>query len=66
MNVNLTLTVDEVNYILGALGNRPFAEVQQLIFKIKQDAESQLTPAPAQEVAPETSAAPDSPDAPAS
>ena len=66
MNVTLSLTVDEVNYILQALGQRPFAEVQQLIFKIKQDAESQLTPAPTPEVAPETAAAPDSPDAPAS
>ena len=46
MNVTLSLTVDEVNYILGALGQCPFAEVLQLIFKIKQDAESQLTPAP--------------------
>jgi hypothetical protein len=46
MNVTLSLTVDEINYILGALGQRPFAEVQQLIFKIKQDAESQLATAP--------------------
>ena len=66
MNVNLTLTVEEINYILGALGQRPFAEVQQLIFKIKQDAESQLATAPTPEVAPETAAAPDSPDTPAS
>jgi hypothetical protein len=59
MNVTITLTVDEVNYILGALGAKPFAEVQQLIFKIKQDAESQLAPAAAPE-------APTTVDAPAS
>jgi len=59
MNVTLSLTVDEVNYILQALGQRPFAEVQSLIFKIKQDAESQLATAPAQE-------APTTVDAPAS
>jgi len=57
--VTLSLTVDEVNYILQALGQRPFAEVQSLIFKIKQDAESQLATAPAQE-------APTTVDAPAS
>ena len=57
MNVTLSLTVDEVNYILQALGQRPFAEVQSLIFKIKQDAESQLATAPAQE-APTTVDAP--------
>jgi hypothetical protein len=56
MNVTLSLTVDEVNYILGALGSRPFAEVQQLIFKIKHDAEGQLT-APT----PEATATPDAP-----
>ena len=61
MNVTLTLTVDEVNYILGALGSRPFAEVQQLIFKIKQDAEGQLAAAPAPALAPEATATPDAP-----
>ena len=59
MNVTLSLTVDEVNYILQALGQRPFAEVQSLIFKIKQDAESQLATAPAS--APEATATPDAP-----
>ena len=42
--VTLTFTVDEVNYMLAALGARPFSEVQSLIFKIKTDAESQLAP----------------------
>jgi len=59
MNVTLSLTVDEVNYILQALGQRPFAEVQSLIFKIKQDAESQLATAPAS--SPEATATPDAP-----
>jgi len=63
MNVTLSLTVDEVNYILGALGQRPFAEVQQLIFKIKQDAESQLTAAPAPSPVSEASTTPDAPSA---
>jgi len=49
MNVTITLTIDEANYVLGALGARPFAEVADLIFKIKKDAESQINPAPAPE-----------------
>jgi len=44
MTVTLTFTVDEVNYMLSALGARPFSEVQSLIFKIKTDAEAQLAP----------------------
>ena len=47
MNVTITLTVEEANYVLAALGARPFAEVADLIFKIKKDAESQINPAPA-------------------
>lgn len=61
MSVTLSLTVDEVNYILQALGQRPFAEVQSLIFKIKQDAESQLAAAAAPASAPEATATPDAP-----
>ena len=45
MNVNLTLTVEEVNYILNCLGSRPFAEVQALINKIKADGDAQLASA---------------------
>jgi hypothetical protein len=63
MNITLSLTVDEVNYILSALGSRPFAEVQNLIFNIKQQGEAQIKPdAPVQAV---TDAAA-TPDAPAS
>ena len=42
MNITFTLTIDEANYILGALGQRPFAEVADLIAKLKKDAEDQL------------------------
>ena len=42
MTITLTLTIDEANYVLGALGQRPFAEVADLIAKIKKDAEDQL------------------------
>lgn len=44
MELKLTLTVDECNYVLQALGTRPFAEVNALILKIKAEAESQLAP----------------------
>ena len=46
MNITFTLTIDEANYILGALGQRPFAEVADLIAKLKKDAEDQLKAAP--------------------
>jgi hypothetical protein len=62
MNVTLTFTIDEVNYILAALGTRPFAEVNGLIQKIKSEGDSQIAavvPAPAP--APEESATPDAP-----
>ena len=42
MKVTITLTVEEANYVLGALGARPFAEVADLIAKIKKEAEDQL------------------------
>ena len=46
MTITLTLTIDEANYVLGALGQRPFAEVADLIAKIKKDAEDQLKAMP--------------------
>ena len=49
MNITITLTLDEANYVLSALGSRPFTEVADLIFKIKKDAESQINPEPASE-----------------
>jgi hypothetical protein len=46
VNVNITLTVEEANYVLAALGARPFVEVADLITKVKAQAESQLAPKP--------------------
>ena len=46
MNVTITLTVEEANYVLAALGARPFAEVADLINKIKKEAEGQLAAKP--------------------
>ena len=46
MNVTITLTVEEANYVLAALGARPFAEVADLITRVKAQAESQLAPKP--------------------
>ena len=44
MEVMLKHTVEEVNAILMALGQRPFAEVADLINKIKASAMAQLAP----------------------
>lgn len=44
--INLEHTVEEVNYILQALALRPFAEVAELIARVKAQAESQLAPKP--------------------
>lgn len=43
-NIQLTLSLDEANLILESLGNMPFAKVHQLIAKIQQQAQAQLTP----------------------
>lgn len=42
MKITITFTVDEINHVLAALGNRPFVEVANLIDKIKKDAEPQI------------------------
>tara|TARA_R110000868_G_scaffold160500_2_gene390196 strand:- start:365 stop:541 length:177 start_codon:yes stop_codon:yes gene_type:complete len=42
MELNFKLSVEEVNAILNALGQRPYAEVQSLIAKIKADGEAQI------------------------
>lgn len=44
--INLSLTVEQVNLILAALGQRPFVDVADLIHRIKLDAEAQLAPEP--------------------
>ncbi len=40
--IELTLTVEEVNQLLSALGQRSYQEVFQLINKIQQQAQTQL------------------------
>jgi|APFre7841882654_1041346.scaffolds.fasta_scaffold1150339_1 hypothetical protein len=40
--VKLTFTIDEINFILAALSERPFKDVASLVMKIKEDAEKQL------------------------
>jgi hypothetical protein len=42
MTLKLTLTLDETNLILEALGNLPFARVYTLINAIQQQATAQL------------------------
>jgi len=45
--INLTLTLDEVNGVMTALGNMPYAQVAPLIEKIREQATVQLpVPAP--------------------
>ena len=41
-DIQLTVTVDEVNQLLDALGQQPFIRVYQLIGKIQQQAQAQL------------------------
>lgn len=41
-NINLELTVAEVNVILRSLGKHPFDEIVSLISKIKAQGESQV------------------------
>lgn len=46
--INLTLTAGEVNYVLSALGQKPFGEVASLITKIKEQGDSQFAAVAAQ------------------
>jgi hypothetical protein len=47
--ITLTLTVDEINAILGTLGNLPTSSgAWPLVVKIKEQAEAQITPEPEQ------------------
>ena len=41
--LKLTLTVNETNLILKALGNMPFNQVTELVGKIHSQAQQQLT-----------------------
>lgn len=40
--IELKLTINEVNVVLGALGNMPFAQVATLIEKVKGQAQPQV------------------------
>jgi hypothetical protein len=40
--VKIELTVEELNFILATLCERPFKDVAALVMKIKADAEQQL------------------------
>ncbi len=40
--INLSLTLDEVNFILESLGQMPYIKVNNLINKIQQQGASQL------------------------
>jgi hypothetical protein len=42
VNVNITMTVAQWNVVMGALGQRPFAEVADIISAIKSQADVQL------------------------
>ena len=41
-NINLTLSLDEVNKVLTALGNLPYSQIYTLIQKVQQQTEEQL------------------------
>lgn len=45
-NITLELTVQEVNTILGALAQRPFAEVANIFGKVQQQAQGQVQQTP--------------------
>ena len=45
MELNFKFSVEEVNAILNALGQRPYAEVQALVIKIKASGEAQIAAA---------------------
>ena len=44
LTLNLELTISEVNTMLGALAQRPYAEVAGLFAKVQQQAQGQLPP----------------------
>lgn len=47
LQIKLVFTVQEVNLVLAALGQRPWAEVSGLMEKIKAEGEAQLAAAQA-------------------
>lgn len=40
--IELKLTLNEVNQILEALGQRPYAQIYQLVHKVQEQAQSQI------------------------
>ena len=44
--MTLDLTVNEINLILQALGNAPYASVFELVQKIREQAQAQVQPEP--------------------
>jgi hypothetical protein len=46
MKIELSLTVEQINLILNALGQRPYVEVMDLVERIKLDAQKQLSSPP--------------------
>lgn len=52
--IQIQLTLGEINQILEALGSLPYRQVYQLIGKVQQQAESQLQQFDQNELSPET------------
>jgi hypothetical protein len=50
VSISITLTVAQWNVVMNSLGQRPFAEVADIIGNIKAQADEQLAPKPAEEV----------------
>jgi len=44
VSISITLTVAQWNVVMNALGQRPFAEVADIIGNIKAQADEQLAP----------------------
>jgi hypothetical protein len=42
MDINLNLTIEEINFILGILAERPYNEVADLIMKISNQGNNQI------------------------
>jgi hypothetical protein len=55
--INLTLTATQVQTVLQALANLPWAQVDALLREIQQQADAQLAPKPAPAPAPAPAAA---------
>lgn len=50
MDINLKLTLDEVNYILNAVAARPYSEVKDLIAKIQKIGAEEVMKQQSQEI----------------